>query len=96
MFFDKAYLDLNECKNNGGHIDKKHIEKHKKDVLRLTAMLAPNDVFIVPDSLKVDIADFCKYVYNNIPNADFFKSIGLPKITGEQLVSQLKMNFLIE
>lgn len=91
----KAYLDLAERKSSGEFIDSKQIEKHKKDILRLTAMFAPDEKYIIPDALKTDVAAFCVSVKENLPNADFFKSIGLSGITGEQLLAQLKKSFLI-
>lgn len=67
------------AENNGEQVDSKHIVKHKKDVFRLVAMLAPADTYEVPDSLKQDVDRFCLAVKEEVPNSDFFKSAGLKK-----------------
>ena len=93
----RAYLDLLSRKDEGEQVDRKHIEKHKKDVFRLAAMLADNDNFDIPKTLKSDIQKFCERIQLDEPNADFFKSAGLPKnITAEQLIEQIKKSFKIE
>jgi len=92
----KAFMEMTERKENGEQVDSKHIIKHKKDVFRLAAMLAPSDNYEVPASLLKDLSDFCKAVSGDVPNADFFKSIGLVKTTGDGLLSQLKKSFGID
>ena len=91
----KAFLEMSERKAQGGQVDSKHIQKHKKDVFRLAAMLAPSDRFEdVSQTLKDDVSHFCEEVKDDLPNQDFFKSAGLQNITGEQMLEQLKNSFL--
>ena len=91
----KAFLEMSDRKSKGEQVDSKHIQKHKKDVFRLAAMLARSDKFEdVPQTLKKDISDFCDTVKKELPNQDFFKSAGLRNITGEQILEQLKASFL--
>lgn len=91
----KAFLEMTDRKSNGEQVDCKHIMKHKKDVFRLAAMLAPADKFNdVPQTLKNDILNFYEAVKKELPNSDFFKSAGLQGISGEQLLEQLKKSFL--
>ena len=52
-FKAKAWLDLNERKSNGEHVDSKNIKKHKNDVFRL-AQLITNDTRQI---LSKEIAD---------------------------------------
>ncbi len=94
----KAYLDLSNRKTKGEQVNKKHIEKHKKDVFRLSAMLTAESSFDAPDALKSDIREFCEHIQQaKEPNADFFKAAGLPKdITTEQLIGQIKHSFNIK
>lgn len=89
----KAFLEMVERKEAGDFIDGRHIAKHKKDVFRLAAMLAPADRFILPMSLFNDIKIFCEKVRNDLPNADFFKSAGLKGVSGEGLLESLKNSF---
>lgn len=72
---------------------RKHIAKHKKDVFRLAAMLAPADRFTVPESLLNDIRNFCEKAVEDLPNADFFKSAGLKGVTAERLLESLNNSF---
>lgn len=40
-------------------------------------MFVPTDTYMVPDTLKKDVDDFCEIVKEELPNADFFKSAGV-------------------
>lgn len=90
----KAFLDLTEQKAKGEKVDSKHIAKHKKDVFRLAAMLAPSDKYSLPTSLRKDVESFCEAIKSDFPNADFLKAAGVRNVTGEQLLNQLRTSFL--
>lgn len=90
----KTFLEMTARRENGGQVDGRHIVKHKKDVFRLAAMLAPADRYDLPQTLKNDVRDFCEAVKSELPNNDFFKSAGLRNITAEQLLKQLENSFL--
>lgn len=92
----KAFLEMTGRKNMGEQVDGKHILKHKKDVFRLAAMLAPAEIYTLPQSLRNDINDFIEVVKEELPNTDFFKSAGLRNIIGKQLVEQLKRSFELQ
>ena len=49
----------------------------RKDIFRPVAMFVPTDTYMVPDTLKKDVDDFCEIVKEELPNADFFKSAGV-------------------
>lgn len=90
----KAFLDLTQRKTKGESIDSKHIAKHKKDVLRLAAMLAPASRYELPEMLRMDVQGFCDAVMAELPNADFIKSSGLGNVTSQQIVEQLRKSML--
>ncbi len=90
----KAFLDLMQRKANGEAVDSKHIAKHKKDVLRLAAMLTPASRYELPETLRKDVQEFCEAVMQELPNADFIKSAGLGNVTGKQIVEQLRKSML--
>ena len=90
----KAYLDLSQRKAKGESVDSKHIAKHKKDVFRLAAMLAPTSRYDLPDTLKADVGSFCEAIMQDLPNADFIKSAGLGNMTSQQIIDQLKKSML--
>jgi len=88
----KAYIDLSSRRDTGESIDSDKIEKHKKDVIRLAAMIPTEYRVDLPDSLKKDIIDFFAAVETDLPNHDFMKSIGLGRITASELIDSLKGN----
>lgn len=90
----KAFLDLSLRKANGESVDSKHIEKHKKDVFRLAAMLTTASKFYLPDTMRADVGSFCDAVMQDLPNADFIKSAGIGNVTSSQIVEQLKKTIL--
>ena len=54
----KAWLDLSERKANGEQVDSKDIRKHKNDVLRLSALLLPDAVLTLPETVLSDMRKF--------------------------------------
>lgn len=86
----KAYTDLLSRKNEGGEIDSEKIEKHKKDVMRLSALISGDSIFELPEPLHKDITEFCNMVQENLPNKDFMKSIGLRNMDAVELITSLK------
>lgn len=91
----KAYLDLSNRKNEGELIDSRKIDKHKKDVIRLAALIPGESRFKLPVSLYKDVAEFCDTVKDNLPNQDFMKSIGLPTMDATDVITSLKRNMNI-
>ena len=90
----KAYTEMVTRKENGEHEDSRDIAKHKKDVFRLIAMLAPSDRFVLPKRLESDVQRFCEAVKFDLPNSDFLRSAGIINISGQQLKEQLERSFL--
>lgn len=90
----KAYIDMIARKEQGVHIDSKEIAKHKKDVFRLLAMLAPIDKFNVPQTIQMDLELFIQLVERDLPNADFMKAAGLGRVTSTQLLGLLQNSFI--
>lgn len=86
----KAYLDLKNRKAEGEDIDNDKIEKHKKDVIRLAALIPGESRFELPEVLQKDVADFCEAATTNLPNQDFMKSIGLPSMKAYEILESLK------
>lgn len=71
----KAWLDLNARKEAGEAVDSGDIEKHRKDVLRLFAVLEPDLRVEAPLSLRADLAAFIEGAFAGwTPN---MKSLGL-------------------
>lgn len=90
----KAYTDLLSRKIAGEQVDSRNIEKHKKDIIRLAAMISGNDHFDLPDSIHKDMEQFCDEVAASLPNKDFLKSVGLTAIDSKELLDTIRKAFL--
>mgnify|MGYP004608614745 FL=1 len=80
-------------KAKGEQVDSRDIEKHKKDVFRLIAMLPQDSHFTLPEKLKNDMNDFYQRV-GELPNSDFFKNAGLRGLDAERLLELINTAFL--
>lgn len=89
----KAFVDLSEHRQRGEQVDSRNIQKHKKDVFRLAAMLAPADKFNIPVKIMDDIDHFITMASDDKPNDDFFRSAGLQGIKAEDIINQLRNSF---
>ena len=61
-FKAKAWLDLTKRKAEGEHVDSKNIKKHKNDIIRLSALLSPDQKFTLPATVVSDMKAFLKDV----------------------------------
>lgn len=55
-FKAKAWLDLNDKKNAGVHVDSRDIKKHRNDVLRIVAELPLEERIVLPAMIKEDMS----------------------------------------
>ena len=51
------------------------------------------EYFAVPESLLNDIRKFCDKAEEDLPNADFFKYVGLIGVSAEGLLESLRTSF---
>jgi hypothetical protein len=63
-FKAKAWLDLKMRKENGESIDSKKIEKHKRDVFRLSQLVTGNDHIELSDEILADMTNFISKMEN--------------------------------
>ena len=89
----EAYTEMLDRKAEGEQVDSRDIEKHKKDVFRLIAMLPQDSHFTLPEKLKNDMNDFYQRV-GELPNSDFFKNAGLRCLDAERLLELINTAFL--
>lgn len=85
----RAYVDLATRRAEGESIDSRKVNKHKRDVFRLVAMLAATQSFAVPYNLYQDILVFAEMVRSDMPNADMLKAIGIYNTTAEDVLQRL-------
>ena len=89
----KAFVEMLDRKENGEQVDIRDIEKHKKDIFRLIAMLPPDSHFSLAEKLRLDIASFRERI-GELPHVDFFKSAGLDGLDAMKLINLLSSAFL--
>ncbi len=89
----KAYLEIAERIANGSKEDFKQLRKHKGDVFRLTVMLAQNDVFELPESIKKQLQGFVNAITGDLPDKAIFKEMGFGAIEPEKVLEQIKKSF---
>lgn len=92
----RAYVDLATRRAEGESIDSRKVNKHKRDVFRLVAMLAATQSFAVPYNLYQDILVFAEMVRSDMPNADMLKAIGIYNTTAEDVLQRLLNAFVKE
>lgn len=85
-FKAKAYLDLNNRKLNGEHVDSKDIKKHKNDIFRLSELLSKNITIDTPEEVKQDMVDFIESMKNEEVNLKQLNVVS----TKEEILQQLK------
>lgn len=85
----KAHIDLVERKAANEHVNDKDLKKHKKDVLRLTAIIAPNETLEVFPSIARDIEAFLQMVTRENIRVD---QLGLDK-TLEELIDEIRSHY---
>lgn len=60
----KAWLDLNERKANGEHVNSRDIKKHRQDIFRLFPLIQSDTVISVPQEVYNDIQLFLSEMEN--------------------------------
>ena len=88
-----AWLEMTERKRQGEKIDDNNIKKHKTDIFRLAAMLAPSDSFILPSSIKSDMQHFVDAIKAELPDKVIFRNMGLGNLDVNDVYAQLCKNF---
>jgi len=89
----KAFLDYTQRKEAGEQVDSKHIKKHKGDIFRLGSLLAADDIFVLPESIKADLQNFVNSVKNDLPGQELFRNLGLPNVDASLVFTQLLDSF---
>lgn len=85
-FKAKAWLDLNERKALGEHVDSKNIRKHKNDVFRLAQLLMAD----TRQSLSPEIAEDMKRFLTAMESEDVdLRSIGVRGADKKTIVSMM-------
>lgn len=86
-FKAKAWLDLNDKKNAGVHVDSRDIKKHRNDVLRIVAELPLEERIVLPAMIKEDMSLFAEFMQDESLD---LKTLGLPNVKLKDLMELLK------
>lgn len=89
-FKAKAWLDLNDKKQKGHHVDSKDVKKHKNDVLRMATLLIPGDRCELPETVQSDMSLFIENL-DVIPSD--LKNLKIP-VKVDDLIRVLKETYL--
>ncbi len=92
----KAYLEIVERIAQGSKEDSKQLRKHKGDVFRLAVMLTANDVFELPENIKVQMQAFANEIAGDLPDKAIFKFMGLGNIAPENVFTQILKSFQLD
>ncbi|MBR6001249.1 MAG: hypothetical protein IK045_00100 [Bacteroidales bacterium] len=90
----KAYLDMTRRKAEGEDEDSYDIEKHKKDVFRMAALLDSVQQVELPSKLLQDMKDFVQIVSDDLPGKELFKAMKTPALKAESLLESIREIFL--
>ncbi len=88
-----AYLDNKRRKADGQTVRTRDVVKHKYDVFRLVFLLKPDDVFVLPESIRTDLQRFADDVKNDLPDPAIFKENGFGEQNMSTVFTQLMRNF---
>ena len=85
----KAFLDMTARKATGEKVDESDIDKHKKDVFRMAALLNPGNTVTLPKKLSHDIRDFVTIISDDLPGKELFKAMKTPSLNAESLLGRI-------
>ncbi|MBK5253055.1 MAG: hypothetical protein JJE03_01070 [Peptostreptococcaceae bacterium] len=86
-FKAKAWLDLQEKKKQGKHVDSRDIKKHKNDIIRITSEMSLERDCEFPDTVKNDMELFIEMLQNETTD---MKNLKLSNVSIEDIVALLK------
>lgn len=93
VFKAKAFLDLNERKNNGENVNSKDVKKHRLDVFRLYQLLVPEQKVKLSDEIKTDLELFVEAMKDDLPE---IASFGIKEKTAEEVLHIISDIYEIE
>jgi hypothetical protein len=89
----KAYLEIADRISKGSREDSKQLRKHKGDIFRLAMMTAEDNVFVLPEGIKIHMQAFTDTIKEDLPGKEIFKEMGLGDIEPENVMNQILKSF---
>jgi hypothetical protein len=87
----KAWLDLTDRKQSGGHVNSTDIKKHKNDIFRLLAIVDPEYSVMVPGTIAREMGTFA--VRMAAEQVDL-KSLGLAAVSQDEMLAQFQVLYV--
>ncbi len=92
----KAYLNNVERRKSGQKVQSDDIDKHKRDVYRMSFLIAPEDKYMASDTIKDDIRSFLEALDSDSINTKVIsRNMGLPELTQAQFSEIIKKAYNI-
>jgi hypothetical protein len=92
----RAYIDIAERIAQGSKEDSKKLRKHKGDVFRLAVMLTEDDMFELPENIKIQMQYFVDTIVGELPDKAIFKAMGLGNIDPKIVFTQILKSFQLD
>jgi hypothetical protein len=90
----KAFINNLARKNEGQNVNNEDIEKHWKDVIRLTVAIDPKKKIDIPNAIKEDLRSYIQIVREENPDVKkLLKNIGAGDSSLEDIFEQLIASF---
>lgn len=90
----KAYVSNVKRKEAGQRVQQDDIDKHKKDVYRVSFLLEETDQENVSDVIKNDLREFIRLIQEKpIGTAAIAKRLGVAEVTMEEFVAKISRTF---
>ena len=90
----KAFMNNLARKNEGQTVQEEDIEKHWKDVIRLTVAIDPQKNIDLPNSIKEDLRSYIQIVREGKPDLkQLLKNLGAEESSLEDIFEQLISSF---
>lgn len=90
----KAFLNNRQRAEEGQKVQEDDILKHRRDVIRLTAILTPDKKVDIPESIKNDLIKFIDVVKKeNLDITELLKRQGITGVTLSDIFDQIEATF---
>ena len=90
----KAFLNNRKRKEEGQKVQEEDIEKHRRDVIRLTTTLARDAKVDAPEVIRRDLREYINIVRDQDTDIEpLLKKLGTSNVTLEQILEQLENTF---
>ncbi len=94
VFKARAWIDLSSRKAKGAQVDSKKIKKHRNDVFRISALLAPSQRVELEAGIRKDMQHFVESMVNE-PGLDI-SNFGLTGSSLNEVLTSLRIIYQLE